>query len=247
MTSILLLRFDAPLMSFGGVAVDAHGVIEEFPAQSMIAGLCGNALGYRHGDFDRLASLQARIQQASRIDVPGHALVDYQTVDLGQPFMREGWTTSGVVERRDGSASARLGTHQRWRHYWAGRIVTVAMVIEPGDGPTTDEVYGALRQPARPLFLGRKCCIPAGPIALGWIQAKSVLDAMEISSPPAACVGPGVCAARWPAELGPRPLARRIRITDERDWANQIHVGRRTVFEGPVTVSPTEQESVPCT
>jgi len=33
---ILLLRFDAPLMSFGGPIVDNHGIIQTYPALSML-------------------------------------------------------------------------------------------------------------------------------------------------------------------------------------------------------------------
>ncbi|WP_082411796.1 type I-E CRISPR-associated protein Cas5/CasD, partial [Methylogaea oryzae] len=96
---ILLLRFDAPLMSFGGVMVDQHGPTERFPGLSLLAGLFGNALGYRHGDAEALEALQARIEYAARWDVEPQALLDYHTVDLGQPKMREpGWTTRGEPE-----------------------------------------------------------------------------------------------------------------------------------------------------
>ena len=40
----LVLRFDAPLMSFGGVMVDQHGVIDRFPGTAMLTGLLANAL-----------------------------------------------------------------------------------------------------------------------------------------------------------------------------------------------------------
>ena len=45
MVDALLLRLDAPLMSFGAPMVDSNGVIQEFPALSMLTGLLGNALG----------------------------------------------------------------------------------------------------------------------------------------------------------------------------------------------------------
>ena len=41
MIEVLLLRFDAPLMSFGGPIVDQRGVTRDFPAASMLAGLIG--------------------------------------------------------------------------------------------------------------------------------------------------------------------------------------------------------------
>ena len=36
----LQIRFHAPLASFGGETIDVHGVIRDFPAQSMLTGLC---------------------------------------------------------------------------------------------------------------------------------------------------------------------------------------------------------------
>ncbi|WP_324669367.1 type I-E CRISPR-associated protein Cas5/CasD [Geochorda subterranea] len=41
----LVMRFDAPLVSFGSVLVDQHGFIDLFPGTSMLTGLVANALG----------------------------------------------------------------------------------------------------------------------------------------------------------------------------------------------------------
>ena len=95
---VLLLRFDAPLVSFGAPMVDHNGIVQSFPALSMLAGLLGNALGWDHRDAVKLAVLQERIRYAARIDRRGEPLVDYQTVDLGQQWMlprRAGWTRNG--------------------------------------------------------------------------------------------------------------------------------------------------------
>ena len=48
MRDALILRFDAPLMSFGGPMVDHNGVVQDFPPTSLLTGLIGNALGYEH-------------------------------------------------------------------------------------------------------------------------------------------------------------------------------------------------------
>ena len=53
----LVLRLDAPLMSFGGVIVDHHNVTERFPGLSLFAGLFANALGWTHGEGDKIGSL----------------------------------------------------------------------------------------------------------------------------------------------------------------------------------------------
>src|SRR5262245_50040362 len=112
MMEVLLLRFDAPLISFGGPAVDQERVIQEFPARSMLAGQFANALGYEHRDAPKTQRLQDRIQYAARRDRQGKRLTDFQTVDLGQSFLRgTGWTTWGRPEERAGAFST--GTHIR--------------------------------------------------------------------------------------------------------------------------------------
>jgi len=68
MTRFLLLRFEAPLLAFGGETVDARGVIADFPSRSLLTGLIANALGWRRGERDKLARLQERIAFAARID-----------------------------------------------------------------------------------------------------------------------------------------------------------------------------------
>ena len=135
--NVLLLRFDAPLMSFGDVIVDHHNVTDFFPRLSLLTGLFGNALGYRHGDAEALEALQARIEFAARWDVEPTALVDYHTVDLGQPKMAgAGWTTRGVPEHRGGGQDAKLGTHIRYRHYWANGVMTVAVALTGVEEPS---------------------------------------------------------------------------------------------------------------
>jgi len=174
--NVLLLRFDAPLMSFGDVIVDHHNVTDRFPRLSLLTGLFGNALGYRHGDAEALEALQARIEFAARWDVAPTALVDYHTVDLGQEKMKNaGWTTRGVPEHRGGGPDAKLGTHIRYRHYWANGVMTVAMTLTGEDEPSVSTLAAALREPARPLFLGRKTCLPAAPVLRAMIEAPDVL------------------------------------------------------------------------
>ena len=56
----LILRLDAPLVSFGGEAIDHYGVIRPFPAKSMIAGLIGNALGFERYEADKNSESSGR-------------------------------------------------------------------------------------------------------------------------------------------------------------------------------------------
>ena len=161
MIDAIILRFDAPLISFGGVVIDNHGVTRMFPARSMLAGMLGNALGLDHREAATLQALQCRISFAVRCDVPGKVVRDYQTVDLSQPFLARGWTTRGAPQGRAGAEATRTGTHIRYRDYIADAVYTVALVLDPpGDDPDTARLEAALVAPSRPLFIGRKPCLP---------------------------------------------------------------------------------------
>lgn len=242
---VLLLRFDAPLMSFGGVRVDERGVTDDAPGLSLLTGLVANALGWDHRDVRLLERLQSRLRFAVRRDRAGELLEDFQTVDLGQPCMEPGWTTWHRPAGRLG-ASGR-GTHIRYRKYWADAVFTLALTLEPAsEEPTTETVEKALREPERPLFLGRKPCLPAEPILLGRTRASTLKEAV-VAAPPARLQGaaPRDAAAGnrlavwWPEADAPPPAPEdglRQPVYDLRDWANQVHVGRRFVYRSTVEI-----------
>ncbi len=247
MLDVLLLRFDAPLMSFGTVAVDAIGHTSPFPGRSLLTGLLGNALGLDHRDADALIRLQGRILHAVRRDYGGEVRTDYQTVDLGQPFLRDevAWTTWGRLDPRGGSAENKVGTHIRHRDYLVDSVFTVALTLAPADqAPDLDALASAVQQPARPLFLGRKNCLPANPIFLARTRAASLVDAVCEAVTPKAPERPLDERLRlwWPERDGERRdlHGRRITLTDERDWHNQVHVGSYAMYEGFFEPAPGE-------
>ncbi|SHK67457.1 type I-E CRISPR-associated protein Cas5/CasD [Rhodothermus profundi] len=248
MMEVILLRFDAPLMSFGAPIVDQYGFIQPYPALSMMAGLLANALGYEHAETARLERLQERLRYAVREDRRGQPLRDYQTVDLSQPFMQDNraWTTRGVLEKRMGGA-ARTGTHIRLRDYWADAVYTVALTLEPADAsPTLVDLEQALRFPARPLFIGRKPCLPAAPLFLQRMEAASLLEALQ-RAPLDRRADSGPMYRVWwqvhpddPPPGGDVRENRRWPVTDRRDWANQIHVGSRWIAMGELSIHTAE-------
>ncbi|MCX4244416.1 type I-E CRISPR-associated protein Cas5/CasD [Paraliomyxa miuraensis] len=236
MLDVLLLRFDAPMMSFGTTAVDSLGRTGAFPGRSLLTGLLGNALGYDHRDQDALMALQGRLRHAVRRDHGGEQREDYQTVDLSHPSLLDevAWTTRGTLDPR-GTGTANTGTHIRHRFYLVDSVFTIALTLSPADEtPTLDQLEAALARPARPLFLGRKCCLPAAPILLGRAQASSLRAAVISAEGPRHRAADERMRLWWPLgddhehEAG----AHRIEHTDERDWHNQIHVGNYTMLEG---------------
>ena len=144
----LLLRLDAPLMSFGGIVIDQINPVDRFPGRSLLTGLLGNALGWDHRDSAALSRLQDRLRHAARWDAQPERIVDYQTVDLGQEHLVDtGWTTRGRREDR-GSGDATSGTHQRYRHYWANGVATAAIALTDSEAPDLAALEQALRAPA---------------------------------------------------------------------------------------------------
>ncbi len=234
----LILRFDAPLLSFGAVVVDENNPTWRFPGTAMLAGLLGNALGWDHRDTGHLQALQDRLRFAARWDAEPVPMTDYQTADLGQPFMVDtGWTTRGRREDRKGGTAA-TGTHQRWRDYWANGVLTVALALDGESPPGLDDLEHALRTPARPLFLGRKSCLPAAPILVGRREAEGVKAAL--SAEPLADIGPRrrpqSIAALWPLDEDTSDTTEER--FDLRDWANNIHRGARRYAVGILELAP---------
>lgn len=239
---ILIVRLSAPLLSFGGALIDHFGPIRSHPACSMITGLLGNALGFDHSESRKLQTLQNRLHFAVRCDFQGEKIRDYQTVDFGQDFFQQtGWRTCGSSQNRFGGES-RNGTHIRYRDYWAGAIYTLAITLDPqGEEPNLESLARALKEPKRPLFIGRKHCIPSEFIFQGILKADSLLDALiqtplsqltENSSEDRSFV------KIWIENNGEAgSIDNIVPITDERDWANQIHAGRRLIIEKTIPVT----------
>lgn len=225
-------------MAFGDVRIDGWSPTLLFPSLSMVTGLVANALGYEHKQQAELQALQGALRLGSRIDHPGQMLVDYQTTDLGRPdMMRGAWTTRGEVEFHGGSVGTR--TSLRDACYWmdAAYTVVVGLADKAAGVPSLEAMHDALRHPCRPLFLGRKCCLPSAPLLRGTIVAPSVKDALA-AVPLLPRAMPGPLAAQWPESDGPAPGALLVAVQDEREWAAQTHHQRRA-YEGAVTVSPS--------
>ncbi len=247
---IAFLRFDAPLMSFGSVAVDQANKTDLYPYRAMLVGLLANALGHTRDEVEKHEALQSGLRYAARRDRSGTTLVDFQTVDFRSdgPMASElGWTAEGELEERAGGAASE-GTHIRYRHYVADSIVTVAFALSGEKGLQTDQVVDALRRPARPLFLGRKCCIPSAPVFLELGAAGSLREALSDLPRVDRRGEDGALPAIWPAseEADPdRPLWPRV---EDRDWRNAIHVGRRMYVEGhvdPPYPSTSDRQAAP--
>lgn len=229
----LLLRLEAPLIAFGGETIDNFGVIRDFPALSMLTGLFANALGWRRENCELHDRLQSRLLIGSRLNVQIQRLTDFQTAQLGKDD--KGWTTWGVPEERRGGADSYKSPHLRYRDYHASLNVLVALRLERSDdAPTLDDLAVALDHPARPLFFGRKTCLPSKRIFAGWQEADNVLHALQLAHLPQAD-GKQSLRMQWPDGEGNLAGDCLIDLCDERNWTSGVHGGWRPVREGCFT------------
>jgi len=222
----LLLVLEAPLIAFGREAVDARGPVDDFPAASLLTGLLANALGWRRTERARHARLQARLVFAARLDRAGTRLTDFQTAQLGAAD--RGWTTRGAPEGRAGGANTYNAPHIRARDYDADKRVTVALRLHDAvEAPTLDDLAAALDAPARPLFLGRKPCLPTGRLLAGIFEEDGLLAALAAAPPP----DDAAAALRvlLPLEEAAGLVHERRWISDTRDWQSGVHAGGREV------------------
>lgn len=225
----LVLHLEAPLLAFGGVRIDQIGPTRTFPALSMLTGLLANALGLRRTDFAAHQALQDRLIFAAGLpaDDGNRILLDVQNVRLDGSG--KNWTTRGAPEGRGGGSYG--APHRRYRSYLmdAYALVVLRLAVST-DQPDLDQLADALQRPARPLFIGRKPCLPAMPLFRGFVQADSAHAALhEAARTPLRAI--------WPVGEGPvdGPLVDRIiDLADLRDWQSGLHSGSRRIVEGRV-------------
>jgi CRISPR system Cascade subunit CasD len=197
----------------------------------MLTGMIGNALGWHWSDSAAHQSIQDRLIFAARIDREGAGLTDTQNALLAKDD--KGWTTRGAPEGRDGASYG--APHRRLRDYHADSSVNIALRLEPAaERPALDSLADAFDRPARPLFLGRKACLPSRPL----LNSEPARWVLGDTAHQALCALPGDgerCRALWPVGEGPETgddVDRIVDMPDLRNWRTGLHSGSRRVVEG---------------
>lgn len=167
-TQTLLLRLAGPLQSWGGRSQFNRRDTNSEPTKSGVVGLLAAAQGRRRQD--RIEDL-LELSFGVRTDQPGSLLHDYHTVsDLrGRPLLSAAVNRSGAQKP---TSPAKL-THITHRFYLQDAVFVAAV-----SGPTSTLVTlrKALRQPAFPLALGRRACVPTQPLVLDPVNAHDSGD-----------------------------------------------------------------------
>lgn len=145
--SVVALRLAGPLQSWGTRSRFVRRETEMAPTKSGVIGMVAAAKGFRRTDsLEELLGLRFGV----RIDQPGQLVRDFQTAQ--RPKQEKDGTTSW--------SSLPLS----YRYYLSDAVY---LAVLEGDRELVDGIDEAVRSPEFPLYLGRRSCPPAGPVALG--------------------------------------------------------------------------------
>ena len=129
--------------------------------------------------------------------------------------------------------------------------VTAVLRLSPEDPlPTLDDLGDALQEPKRPLFIGRKPCLPSVPLFGGYVEGDTTLQAIlnvPLTNPQEAEESVKLL---WPThDGGPDKSVRITRpgymLTDQRNWISGLHGGGRRISEGTVARSQLTENDTP--
>jgi CRISPR system Cascade subunit CasD len=167
--STILLRLESPMQSWGDGSRFQLRRTADAPTKSAVFGmiLCAGGI-QRHeadGHLDRLRPLRFGV----RIDRPGVRGWDYHTAGAGYGIL----SAEGVVKRTASTGEPETLLSRREYLFDASFVAGLE-----GDPALIAEIAAWLADPVWPVFLGRKCCVPASPVFAGIVQDTALLDAL---------------------------------------------------------------------
>lgn len=168
--SILLLRMEGPMQSWGlRSRWDVRDTGHE-PTKSGVIGLIGCAMGLSRGEPE-LERIDRGFLFGVRIDRPGIISTDYHTVTgyhrtAAGDFKHSG--SSGKAKSLTKAQEYGESTIVSQRDYLHDSAFLVALAVKrehkSGNGKFLDRVKDRLQSPKWPFYLGRKACVPSRPV-----------------------------------------------------------------------------------
>lgn len=179
----LVFSLYAPLASWGDIAVGEVRPSLNYPGRSAILGMLGAALGLERQDDEAHMMLARGFGVAVAVYREGLPLTDYHTVQV--PGASEVKKRS-IQLRADELAFAReeLNTLESYRDYRQD-AVSVACVWQKAATVrwSVDDLCAALRKPRFTLYLGRKSCPLAAPLAPEVVEEETIREVLQASQP----------------------------------------------------------------
>lgn len=174
----LVFQLQGALASWGDVAVGEFRGTRDDPGAAALAGLLGAALGVDRADEAAHAALRDGYAWAVGTLEAGTLLRDYHTAQVSG---RSDLKNRPHRTRRDELAVPKpaLNTILSTRDYRQGGAWLACAQAKDGAPHGLAKLAAALREPRFVLYLGRKSCPPAAPLAPRVLAAESALAALR--------------------------------------------------------------------
>jgi CRISPR system Cascade subunit CasD len=177
--TLLIFQLAGAMAGFGEIAIGESRYTLDAPSHSNILGLMAAALGIRRDQEAALQSLQAGYRIAVVTLESGHLLRDYHTAQVaGQSDLKH----QPLRTRQDelNVAKEKLNTILSTRDYRSdGHWLVVVEPLHEQVPYTLEQLCDALQRPKYTLFLGRKSCPLAQPIAAQIMTEQTVVRAAQ--------------------------------------------------------------------
>jgi CRISPR system Cascade subunit CasD len=174
----LIFQLQAPLSSWGDVAVGEYRPSAEYPSQSAIHGLLGAALGIARDDDAAQTKLRTGYRLAVGVLSQGRLLRDYHTAQVPS---RTDLKKRPHATRRDELSLPKtdLNTILSSRDYRQDAAALVAVQTVANAPYSLAQLAEALKKPKFVLYLGRKSCPVAAPLHPRVLSAATISAAFS--------------------------------------------------------------------
>jgi CRISPR system Cascade subunit CasD len=238
----LIFRLYGPLASWGEEAVGERRPTALSPTRSALLGLVAAALGLRRGDRPAQQALSRSLRFGVKVEPCGVAASDYhtvQTVKVPRGVSCRSRREQVLFSGRD------LPTILSRRDYRCDAAYSVAAWQRAEAVYSLERLEEALKEPVFPLYLGRRACPLAWPLAPRRVQAADLLEAflraedegwrglvMRLTDRPLA----GASALLWEGEEGRGgvPAKERLYRRDEPLDSLRHTFAVRTLYSAPL-------------
>ena len=172
----LVFRLYGAMASWGEIAVGETRQSARYPSKSAITGLLAAALGIKRECDEKHLALVNGYQQAIKLVKTGQILKDYHTAQAPDSVGKYSYQT-----RRDELliGKDRIGTVLSSREYRTDAQAVVAIQAMDDAPYSVSELQQALQTPKFHLYLGRKSCPLAAPLAAQIVAAAHFYDALN--------------------------------------------------------------------
>jgi CRISPR system Cascade subunit CasD len=177
--SFLIFTLAAPFASFGEIAPGERRGTWDRPGKSAVLGVVAAALGITRDEADAQSALAECYAYGVRTDEAGRLLVDYHTIQTASDPEPRRHARAGhkIATRADELAVGKLETSLSRRDYRTDAMHTAALSGRDGARWTLETLAQALKSPTFVLYLGRKNCPLALPLAPRILTAADVAEA----------------------------------------------------------------------